>query len=221
MAEHQDLFRSGAYVSQFQPDTQQNPFRTIYGQKRDALLRLIAGTDRDVLDVGGGPGRISIPLSARHRVTLCDLSPEMLRLARSASAGRLGLCLADANRLPFADAKFDFVLGIDLLPHLPRPESFFSEARRVLRPQGRLLVDSTNGVPLWTLAYPRYVGRNPARWIRTWRAGGVLPEWSSRVVHLRRARFLALLAASGFHVQQTLAFGPPFCPKWHLAVAAP
>jgi hypothetical protein len=88
-----------------------------------------------------------------------------------------------------------------------------------LKPGGFLIIDCTNSVPLWTLAYPRYLGRRPSRWLRIWRAGGVLPEWSSRVRHHRRRRLVELLTGAGFEVASVRGFGPRACPKWHLAVA--
>lgn len=173
-----------------------------------------------VLDVGGGMGRMAVPLAARNRVTLCDLSPDMLRLARSGSSSVLeGLVVADARALPFCTGWFDAALCIDVLPHLPDAAPALAELRRVLRPGGLLLVDSTNSVPFWTLAYPRYLGRRPSRWLQIWRAGGVLPEWRTRVWHRRLAEFRRALEEAGFRIRSILRFGPPGCAKWHLAVA--
>lgn len=44
---------------------------------------------------------------------------------------------------PLEDASFDTLLATDVLEHLPYPDSFFAEARRLLRPGGRLIL----GVP--------------------------------------------------------------------------
>ena len=216
---HEELFTSGAYVSDFQPESAGNPFAADYARKRKAVIDAVSGTDQRVLDLGGGMGRMSIPLSSRHFVTLTDISPQMLELARPHAGDRLRLQVADARSLPFEDQSFDYVLAIDLLPHIPSPQDLLLEARRVLKPGGHLVIDNTNSVPLWTLAYPRYLGRRPHRWIRIWRSGGVLPEWSSRVRHHRRRRFLGLLAEAGFIVASVRGFGPRACPKWHLAVA--
>ncbi len=216
---HEELFTSGAYVSQFRPDDASNPFAAPYARKRDAVIASVAGADRQVLDVGGGMGRMAVPLSKRHFVTLTDISEQMLDLARVHESPRLRLQQADARRLPFADGSFDYELCIDVLPHIPEPSEAIREAHRVLKDGGRLIVDVTNSLPFWTLAYPRYIGRRPVRWMQTWRHGGVLPEWSERVRHHRKRYLARLLEEGGFDVTSFSAFGPRACPKWHLAVA--
>jgi ubiquinone/menaquinone biosynthesis C-methylase UbiE len=216
----ESLFVSGDYVRYFRPDDSSNPFQKLYGEKRQAVIDLLPGTGLNVLDVGSGMGRIAIPLAQRHAVTACDLSWHMLRLASDDSGGKLSsLAVADARRLPFADRSFDAALCIDVLPHLSDPALALSEARRVLRPGGTFIVDSTNSMPLWTLAYPHYLGRRPARWVGIWRSGGVLPEWSSRVWHRGFGTFMKLLDQAGFSVKSVHNFGPRICPKWHMAVA--
>lgn len=218
-APHEELFTSGAYLPLFQPESADNPFARIYAEKQRLVLGAVPGVDQKVLDVGGGMGRMAIPLSRHHYVTLSDISSQMLEQARPAAGPRLRLVQADATTLPFATGSFDYVVCIDLLPHLLDPARTLGELHRVLRAGGTLILDSTNAAPLWTLAYPRYLGRNPIRWLRTWLAGGVPPEWQKRVWHLGRRRFLTLLAGAGFRVERVHGIGPPICPKWHLAIA--
>ena len=216
---HEALFTSGNYVENFKPEDEFNPFAADYALKKAAIIGSVDGVDKTVLDLGGGMGRMSIPLSERHFVTLTDISPDMLELARPHAGERLALQVTDARSLPFPASSFDYVLAIDLLPHIPEPADLIAEARRVLKPGGSLIIDCTNSVPLWTLAYPRYIGRRPSRWIGTWRSGGVLPEWSARVKHHRRSQFTRLVGAGGFHIVSLRGFGPRVCPKWYLAVA--
>jgi SAM-dependent methyltransferase len=49
-------------------------------------------------------------------------------------------CVADAQRLPFADACAANIVMVDVLHHLEFPVVFFREAARVLRPGGRVLM---------------------------------------------------------------------------------
>ena len=183
------------------------------------MLAAVQGADQRVLDVGGGMGRMSVPLSRRHFVTLTDISPQMLELARPHASARLTIEVADGRSLPYDDGAFDYVLCIDVMPHMPDPRLLLQEASRVLRPGGTLVIDVTNSVPLWTLAYPRYLGRRPDRWIQIWRAGGVLPEWRDRVRHHRRKQLIDLLGREGFRPVTVEGIGPRACPKWYLVVA--
>jgi S-adenosylmethionine-dependent methyltransferase len=105
-----------------------------------------------VLDIGGGPGRYAEWLAGRgFRVTLADLSPELLDIARSRlSARRVGdgtvaeITEADARDLSrWADASFDAVLSLGPMYHLPDPDDrrrAAMELARVLRPGGVVFV---------------------------------------------------------------------------------
>jgi SAM-dependent methyltransferase len=100
------------------------------------------------LDVGAGPGGFSLGLAG-----LCD---EVVALDRDAAAlargcGRSGArpLLADAARLPFAEASFDLVCLFDVLEHLDDDAGALREARRVLRPGGLLFAS----VPAWPFLY--------------------------------------------------------------------
>lgn len=96
----------------------------------------------DVASGTGEPGLTVARLVPAGRVTLTDISPEMLEVAgRRAAAEGLGNVetrVAGADALPFDDASFDGVtmrFGYMFLPELPRATA---ELVRVLRPGGRL-----------------------------------------------------------------------------------
>jgi ubiquinone/menaquinone biosynthesis C-methylase UbiE len=79
-------------------------------------------------------------------VVAVDLTPEMLDEARKASqAARAVLVLADARRLPFADASADSVFTAGLVNHLPDAEAGLAELARVTRPGGRLVLYHPSG----------------------------------------------------------------------------
>jgi SAM-dependent methyltransferase len=103
-----------------------------------------------VVDVGCGTGRALPALRAAVGpggvVLGLDLTPQMLAAARArASASRAALLLADARRLPLADASADAVFAAGLLAHLPDPDAGLRELARVTRPGGRLALFHPSG----------------------------------------------------------------------------
>jgi SAM-dependent methyltransferase len=67
----------------------------------------------------------------------------------------------DAQRLPFASARFDTVLAAEMLEHIPDPDSCVREIARVVRPGGRLLLTVPLIAPLhqWPFDFYRYTPR--------------------------------------------------------------
>ena len=97
----------------------------------------------EVLEIAVGTGRNFPYYPPGSRLTGIEISEEMLRLARE-RATELGLeadlRLGDAQALEFPDATFDTVVCTFSLCSIPDDRSAVSEAKRVLRPGGRLLL---------------------------------------------------------------------------------
>jgi SAM-dependent methyltransferase len=92
----------------------------------------------DVLDVATGPGYVAAAADKRGaRVVGIDFSAAMLAEARRRHPA-IDFRAGDAEALPFPDARFDAVVMSFGLLHLGRPDQALAEARRVLRPRGRL-----------------------------------------------------------------------------------
>lgn len=100
-----------------------------------------------VLEVGAGTGVMSLLIAELgYQLTATDISRAMLQEARR-KAGQRGLSItfeiADAEVLPFKDGQFEAVFGRHILWTLPHPQRAVAEWRRVLKPNGSLvLVDS-------------------------------------------------------------------------------
>lgn len=93
-----------------------------------------------ILDLGCGKGRFAAHLKAAGaEVVGLDLSAAML--ARAAGLDRVR---ASARRLPFAEASFGAVVAIEVLEHVGAVGPVLAEARRVLRPGGRLAIVDKN-----------------------------------------------------------------------------
>ena len=113
----------------------------------EACVRdLIAdGEVADLLDIGTGTGRILEVMASQIRSGVgIDLSHEMLAVAR-VNLGKPGLehCQVrhgDMYELPFGDASQDAVIFHQVLHYAEEPEAAITEAARVLRPDGSLIV---------------------------------------------------------------------------------
>jgi ubiquinone/menaquinone biosynthesis C-methylase UbiE len=114
--------------------------RRVFGANARELVREARG---DVLELAVGTGR-NLPLyPPEARVTGIELSAAMLARARArAAAGEIDAELrqGDAQELPFADASFDTVVCTFSLCTIPDDRRALAEARRVLRPDGTLLL---------------------------------------------------------------------------------
>jgi len=116
-----------------------------------------------VLDIGSGRGEI-----VRHCARLgadaygVDYAAAANRLARQliadeqGAAGRMGVAQADAKTLPFPAGRFDRVLMFDIVEHLHPWELHraLSDARRVLRDNGRLIIHTAPNRWYDRYAYP-------------------------------------------------------------------
>ncbi len=116
--------------------------------ERPHLARLHLSPLDTVLDLGCGPGFLSVPLGRRcGRLVGVDIDPEMVRQA-SARFRDAGLDAevveGSGDDLPFVDGSFDVVVLRFVLQHVPDPAAVVAEAFRVLRPGGRLLVCDTD-----------------------------------------------------------------------------
>jgi len=111
----------------------------------DLARRYCAGGD--VLEVACGAG-IGLGLLAVRGGSVVggDIEEINCRVARQTYDGspRIAIRRLDAENLPFPDRSFDVVVLFEALYYLPRPERFFNEARRVLRPGGALVVSTVN-----------------------------------------------------------------------------
>jgi ubiquinone/menaquinone biosynthesis C-methylase UbiE len=111
----------------------------------------VAPEGAKVLEVGCGPGRLSI-LLARHglRVTGLDLDPEMIELARAnadaaSNGGTPSFVVGNVSALSFPDESFDLVVSTLSMHHWADVRAALSEIGRVLRPKGRALVWDLRG----------------------------------------------------------------------------
>ena len=126
------------------------------GPDLEALAALVAGkSEANVLDLGCGGGHVGFAV-ARHvrEVVAYDLSRDMLavvaKAARERGFGNLSTQHGVAEKLPFAEASFDFVMSRYSAHHWRDLDLALREAARVLKPGGTAaFVDTVApGLPL-------------------------------------------------------------------------
>ena len=93
-----------------------------------------------ILELGCGPGDVAAQLAKLGaRMVGIDFSEKMVEIAATRFP-ELEFEVADAEELPFGDGEFDVVASCYTAHHFARPGRVFGEAKRVLRPGGRIAV---------------------------------------------------------------------------------
>jgi ubiquinone/menaquinone biosynthesis C-methylase UbiE len=109
----------------------------------DVLAEVERNQPDSLLDVGCGTGALLEAVHARLQKTRLlgvDLSPQMVAHARARLGERADVMIADAEALPLPDGAVDAVVCVDSFHHYPHPDVALAEIRRVLRPEGLLVL---------------------------------------------------------------------------------
>src|SRR5882757_6132468 len=114
-------------------------WRTVENSAAYVASYFVAGAR--VLDVGCGPGTITLDIAGRvtpGRVVGVDASAAVIEQAQRDAAGvdNVEFATGDIYALDFADASFDVVHAHQVLQHLPDPIGALREMRRVCKPDG-------------------------------------------------------------------------------------
>ena len=137
-----------------------NCFGPVYNRQIAVALRelyddlagegIFAGAGR-VLDLGSGPGYLTLLLAAKYRKVMftgVDYSSTQIRAAEKNGRKRgIANCtfqLGNAMNIPFADHTFDAVCSVGSIKHWPNPERGLTEIRRVLAPGGWTIISETD-----------------------------------------------------------------------------
>jgi SAM-dependent methyltransferase len=101
---------------------------------------------REVLDVGSREGYGSALLGiTAQRVIGVDQSPDAVaRASRNYRSARVSFTVGDYAAIPLSDASVDVVVSFETLEHIADREKFFCEIKRILRPDGLLVISEPN-----------------------------------------------------------------------------
>jgi ubiquinone/menaquinone biosynthesis C-methylase UbiE len=150
-----------------------------------------------VLDVGAGPGTITVDMAARvapGEVVAIDSAAgvvaEAEALANAQGVTNVEFAVADVYALPYPDESFDVVHAHQVLQHLTDPVAALREMGRVCRPGGVVAArDADYAAMTWFPEYPALTD-----WLSTYRAvahaNGAEPDAGRRLLSwARRAGF--------------------------------
>jgi SAM-dependent methyltransferase len=102
---------------------------------------------RTVLEVACGAGMgLGLLANSASSVIAGDIDAGNCEVARRTYQGdpRIKIRQFAAERIPYPGASFDLAILLEALYYIPDADSFFTEARRVLRPGGLLLISTVN-----------------------------------------------------------------------------
>jgi ubiquinone/menaquinone biosynthesis C-methylase UbiE len=116
----------------------------------DLVGRLAGMQSGRLLEIAAGTGIVTAALAAGLpgvEITATDLNQPMLdHAARKPGLGQVQFRQVDAQALPFSDAGFDAVVCQFGVMFFPDRVAAYREARRVLKPDGRYLLNCWNGI---------------------------------------------------------------------------
>lgn len=119
------------------------------GQSPESLARILEPKDGErILEVGPGPGLHALPIARTLLpggiLDALDIQTEMLdhlkKRAEKAGVTNIVTTKGDAQALPFPSGTFDAAYMIGTLGEIPDDAAALAELRRVLKPEGRLVI---------------------------------------------------------------------------------
>ena len=180
---------SAAYPDEYAPHVRPGISGWAKGVLERRSARLLAehlATPRRVLDVGCATGDLLLAIRSRGNpdVTGVETSSAAVAAARKRGLDAVQGEITDAD---FSDGAFDTVLVSHTLEHVPDPLAFMREVRRVLVPDGAVILWLPNADSVEARFFGRYwMGYDAPRHLTTFTVGTLG----------------SLLAASGFRIEE-------------------
>jgi dolichol-phosphate mannosyltransferase len=162
------------------------PPQRYWQRRRHRITTFWARGATRVLDAGCGS---SLIIQSLNNAVGMDMSMGKVRFLRRHG---IPLLRGSAFTLPFRDNSFDCVISSQVIEHIPFDESLFTEMRRVLQPDGTLIIGTPDYATIgWRVIEPIYGILMP---------GGYRDE---HITHYTRSSLTDILARHGFIHEET------------------
>lgn len=107
---------------------------------------------KNILEIGvGGEGGVIISLKDKNNVQGADVSDSAIKNCKKFGLA-VSKCNLDTDQLKFEADSFDIVFAFEVFEHFANPQHALEEIRRVLKPEGKLLISTPNEL---TYHWPR------------------------------------------------------------------
>ena len=192
-----------SFAAQYEEHSAAAPYNALYD--RPATLQLVGDvTGKRVLDAACGPGHYIERLLARNAdVVGCDASPTMIDLARERVGDRAGLRVHSLDD-PFTwveSGTFDIVLCALAYHYVTNRIGFLHEVRRMLGPDGTLVVSTHHPTADWVRLGGSYFQYAPVTEI--WNKGWEITAWRMPLTQLTEE-----FARAGFVIERLIEPAP-------------
>jgi len=192
-----------SFAAQYEEHSAEAPYNALYD--RPATLRLLGDVSgKRVLDAACGPGHYVERLLAQNaEVVGCDASPAMIDLARKRAGDGVDLRVHSLDD-PFTwveSATFDVVLCALAYHYVTNRVGFLREARRMLEPDGRLLISTHHPTADWVRLGGSYFHHGPVT--ETWSKGWEITAWRMPLTRLTEE-----FTSAGFVIQRLVEPAP-------------
>jgi ubiquinone/menaquinone biosynthesis C-methylase UbiE len=178
---------------------QKTRFSSYTNERELGIIQKIVKPQRGeiILDAGCGFGRIVERIVPISEVVGTDISRRMVEYCSKNFADGFKGLVADIEKMPFKDEKFDKCVCVGVLMHVEHPDKAIEEFSRILKPGGTIVIENTNLLLLYfTVFYSLlFLVYDTVKWI-------IRSKFPRPIVRYRSPFwYKRLLERSGFKVE--------------------
>lgn len=135
------------------PSHERYHFKPLRGSSHWWALKQLLGavSGKSILDIGAGGGGIGRAIRPEQPKQLVAVEID----TRSHATLKKYYDVVTTDITPLSDQRFDWIVLLDVLEHLPKPFDYLQGLRGLMKPDGRILISVPN-VAHWSVRFPLF-----------------------------------------------------------------